>query len=61
MRRFLRKFSLRFSVLGDFFSYLWKNRLWWMIPIVIMLVILSIFIWFTQSSSAVVPFIYALF
>jgi len=55
-----RTFLIKVRILKELFSFLWKNKLWWMIPIILILIILGIFIWFVQSS-AVVPFIYALF
>jgi len=58
--KFIRKFSRRFSVLKELFSFLWQNKLWWMIPMIIVFILLGILIWFAQSS-AVVPFIYTLF
>lgn len=57
---FWKKFGLKMSVIKELFSFLWKNKLWWMMPIVIVFVLLGILIWVSQSS-AVVPFIYALF
>ncbi|MCD6080353.1 MAG: hypothetical protein J7J54_02730 [Candidatus Omnitrophica bacterium] len=50
----------RFGILKELFRFLWENKLWWMIPIVVVFVLLGIFIYLAQSS-AVVPFIYALF
>jgi len=50
----------RFSIVGELLSFLWQNKLWWMIPMVIVFLLLGLLIFFTQSS-AVVPFIYALF
>ncbi len=40
-------------------QFLWQNKLWWMIPIIITLVVLGVFVWFAQSAA--VPFIYTLF
>jgi hypothetical protein len=55
-----KRVFLNFAILKELFRFLWQNKLWWMIPIVIVFVLLGIFIWLAQSS-AVVPFIYALF
>ena len=57
---FLKKIAARFSILKELFSFLWANKLWWMMPIIIIFVLLGLVIWLTQSS-AVVPYIYALF
>ncbi|MCC6711070.1 MAG: hypothetical protein IT416_01825 [Candidatus Pacebacteria bacterium] len=42
------------------FAYLWKNKSWWLIPPVIILVIFGLLVVFTQASP-VGPFIYVLF
>jgi uncharacterized protein DUF5989 len=55
-----QKFIRRSSVLKDLFRFLWINRLWWMVPIVLVFLLLGILIWLTQSS-AVASFIYTLF
>jgi uncharacterized membrane protein len=55
-----KKIGSRSSTIRELFSYLWKNRLWWMIPFMFVFLILGILIIFAKSS-AVVPFIYTLF
>jgi LPS O-antigen subunit length determinant protein (WzzB/FepE family) len=50
----------RTKILVELFRFLWQRKLWWMIPIVTVLLLLGLLIFFTQSS-AVAPFIYALF
>ena len=59
MANIVKKLSSRAGILGELFSFLWQNKLWWMIPIIITLVILGVFVWFAQSAA--VPFIYTLF
>jgi len=56
----LKNISSKLNVIKELFSFLWKNKLWWMMPIIIIFILLGLFIWLAQSS-AVVPFIYALF
>jgi len=48
------------SLLGEVWQFLKVRKAWWMTPIVILLVIAGALIIFGQSS-AVSPFIYALF
>ncbi len=48
------------SILKEFFSFLGERKKWWLTPIVVMLLLLGLLIIFTESS-AVAPFIYALF
>lgn len=44
----------------DLFNYLWKNKKWWLIPPVIIIVLVGILI-FVSFSTPVSPFIYMLF
>ena len=48
------------SLIWWFLRFLWQRKLWWMIPIVVVLLLFGFLIFFTQSS-AVAPFIYTLF
>jgi hypothetical protein len=48
------------SLLGEVWSFLKVRKAWWLTPIVVMLVLIGVLIIFGQSS-AVSPFIYALF
>lgn len=59
-RRLIKRIFLKLSILKELFPFLWKNKLWWMVPIVIIFILLGILIWLAQSS-AVVPFVYTLF
>lgn len=53
-------FKARAKIVLELFRFLWERKLWWMIPIVVVLLLFGLLIFFTQSS-AVAPFIYALF
>jgi len=48
------------SLLGEVWSFLKIRKAWWLTPIIIMLILIGVLIIFGQSS-AVSPFIYALF
>ena len=56
----MRSLLLRLSIAGELFNFLWAARLWWMIPMVFMLLLLGGLMIFAQSS-AIAPFIYTLF
>ena len=58
--RVIRNIISKLGVLGELMTFLWKNKLWWLIPIVVGLVLLGLLVVFTQGS-AVAPFIYTLF
>lgn len=48
------------SLLGEFWDFLKVRKAWWLAPILIMLVLVGVLIVLGQSS-ALSPFIYALF
>jgi len=48
------------SLLGELWDFLRVRKKWWLLPIIIMLLLVGILIIFGQSS-ALSPFVYALF
>jgi hypothetical protein len=50
---------MRLGVLGELFAFLWKVKLWWLIPMVVMLFLFAI-IFIFGASSPLAPFIYSL-
>jgi hypothetical protein len=46
-------------LLKDFWYFLIREKRWWLTPIVIVLLLLGLLVWF--SSSAIAPFVYSLF
>ncbi len=48
------------NVLGELWGFLKVRKVWWLAPIIILLVLSGVLIIFSQSS-ALSPFIYALF
>ena len=55
-----RGFLSRMNVLGELLVFLWKRKLWWMIPMIVVLILFALLLVFAQGS-AVAPFIYTLF
>jgi hypothetical protein len=53
----MRSLVMRFEIAGELFHFLWAQKLWWMIPLIFMLLIIGLFIVFA-SSTALTPFIY---
>jgi len=45
-------------LLKDFFGFAWKNKAWWIIPVILVLLLLAAFVFVGQT---VAPFIYTLF
>ena len=56
----LNQLKNRFSIIGELLAFLWLRRLWWMIPMILVLLVFGLLIIFTQSS-ALAPFLYPLF
>ncbi len=50
----------KIAIVKELFSFIWARKLWWITPIIIVLLIVGLLIVFTESS-AVAPFIYTLF
>jgi hypothetical protein len=50
----------RFGIASELLKFFWERKLWWLMPMVILLLGFGMLIAFAQSS-AVAPFIYTLF
>ena len=59
-QRIFNPIQTKMSIIAELFSFLWARRLWWMIPMVAVLLLLGVLMLLTQSS-AIAPFIYPLF
>ncbi len=53
-------FKKHFSIVADLWNFMRIRKKWWLLPILITLVIVGALVVFSQSS-ALSPFIYALF
>jgi hypothetical protein len=51
----------RASIVSELFGYLWKRKMWWLIPMIMMLLILGMLLILASASPALAPFIYTLF
>jgi hypothetical protein len=60
MAKAIRRAARRVGIMGELMQFLWVRKLWWMTPMVVILLLLGIVIIFAQSS-AIAPFIYTLF
>jgi hypothetical protein len=60
MKGFLRKMAINMGVFGEILIFLWQRKLWWMIPMVVVLLSFGMLLMFA-SASGVGPFIYTLF
>ncbi len=58
--KFTEGFTQRFGIAGELMSFLWQRKLWWLIPMVFVLLVFG-GLMVTAQSSALGPFIYTLF
>jgi hypothetical protein len=56
----VKNFFSKLGILGELFQFLWQNKRWWLIPVLVVLVLIGVVLIFSQSS-AIGPFIYSLF
>jgi len=55
-----KTFATRLGILGELFGFLWRNKRWWLIPLMVLIVAIGLVLVLAQSS-AIGPFIYSLF
>jgi hypothetical protein len=58
--KFTEDLKTRFGIAGELLSFLWERKLWWLIPMVLVLLAFGGLL-VTAQSSALGPFIYTLF
>jgi hypothetical protein len=58
--QFIRGLFGRFGIASELLQFFWERKLWWMMPMVALLLLFGFLIFFAQSS-AIAPFIYTLF
>lgn len=60
MRAFIRSMTANLGVVGELLRFLWQRKLWWLMPMVFVLLLFALLIVFA-STSGIGPFIYTLF
>ncbi len=60
MKAFVRSMMSNFSVVGELMAFLWQRKLWWLLPMVTLLMAFGLLLIFA-SASGIGPFIYTLF
>jgi hypothetical protein len=60
LRNFARKMITNMGVAGELLLFLWTLKMWWLIPMVAILLLFALFLVFT-TASGIAPFIYTLF
>ncbi len=48
------------DTIGELFRYLWQRKLWWLTPMIVVLLLFAVLI-ILGSTAGVGPFIYTLF
>lgn len=60
MKNFINGMMTNTGVVGEVIRFLWARKLWWLIPMVSVLLLLGLLLVFA-SASGIAPFIYTLF
>lgn len=60
MLNFFRGMATNLGVVGEILTFLWARKLWWLIPMVSVLLLFGLLLIFANASG-VAPFIYTLF
>ena len=60
MKKFFRSMTSNVGIVGQLMNFLWQRKLWWLIPMVTVLLIFGLLLVFA-AASGVGPFIYTLF
>ena len=56
----LTNLASRLGIIGELLTFFFKNKWWWLTPLILFLVLFGILIAFA-ANSALAPFIYTLF
>ena len=59
MKKTLSVLKARTAIVRSLFLFLWEQKLWWMIPMVMVLLLIG-FLLLTAASTPLGPFIYTL-
>lgn len=60
MRKFFRSMGSNFGVASELLSFLWARKLWWLVPMVTLLLLFGLLLIFA-TASGLAPFVYTLF
>ena len=54
-----KSITSRTSEAGDLFKFLWKSKMWFLIPFICLLIVFGLIVFFAQATG-IAPFIYPL-
>lgn len=55
----VKRMTMRAAIVGEVFSFMWQRKLWWLIPLAVLLLLMGILFAVAQVSS-VAPWMYPL-
>jgi hypothetical protein len=58
--RILKNFTSKVDISIELIQFLWQHKLWWLIPLVILLLVLGLLLILAQATG-IVPLIYPVF
>ena len=61
MKAFFQAVGTRFSTAAELIGGLWSGPFWWLVPLVIVLLSVSVIFIFLQAAPLVAPFVYTVF
>ncbi len=61
MKKAADRIQSRWKTVQELMRFLWEYKIWWLTPMIVVLVLFGILILFTVSNPSSVPFIYTLF
>ena len=59
MKEFFKSMTSRLGVAGELLEFLWARKLWWLMPMIIILIVFGVFFVFA-AASGLGPFVYTL-
>ena len=60
MPKWLNSFKGYGSIIGELMQFLWKQKLWWLIPAIVVFLVFGLLL-ISAQSTPLAPFIYTLF
>ena len=60
MAKWTRQVKGYAGIVGELMGFLWKQKLWWLIPALAVLLVFGLLLLFAQSTP-LAPFVYTLF
>lgn len=56
----MRDFVSRIGILGELLQFMWRRKLYWLLPMILTLLVFAVFV-LMSSAGGVMPFLYSIF